>query len=160
VFGKGDLISCAVFWPFRALEKEEGIDLISNPMGTEYYKHLNMVSCPRRLTTISASSNTNSCHVFCCWDCVCVWKLFKTGEEMLALHINFYCVGCSRTYFIDYCHILKSHIVLKHAARTVFNFTGLIALQYSVFKLLNTYVAKLNACVKMPEEVCFMYLGN
>lgn len=40
-----------------------------------------------------------------------------------------------------------------------FNFTGLIAPQYGAFKLLNTYIAKLNACAKMPEEVCFMYLG-
>lgn len=70
--GKGDHISCSVFWPFRALEKEEGIDLISNPMGLECGKHLNMVSCPRRLTTINASSNTNSCHVICCGDCVCL----------------------------------------------------------------------------------------
>lgn len=63
MFGKGGHISCAVFWPFRALEREEGIDLISNPMGTECCKHLNMVSRPRRFTTISASSDTNLCHV-------------------------------------------------------------------------------------------------
>lgn len=68
----GREISSAVFWPFRALEKEEGIDLISNPMGTECCKNLNMVSCPRRLTAISASSNANSCHVICCWDCGCL----------------------------------------------------------------------------------------
>ena len=37
----------------------------------------------------------------------------------------------------------------------VFNFTGLIAPQYSAFKLSNTYIAKLNVCAKMPEEVCF-----
>jgi uncharacterized protein (DUF2384 family) len=35
VTGKGDHISCAVFRPFRALEKEEGIDLIISPMGIE-----------------------------------------------------------------------------------------------------------------------------
>jgi hypothetical protein len=70
--GKGDHINCAGFWPFGSLEKEEGIDLISNPMGIECCKHLNMVSCPRKLTTISASSNTNLCHVFCYWDCVCL----------------------------------------------------------------------------------------
>jgi len=89
---------------------------------------------------------------------VCVFGNFLTGMLMIALRIYFYCVGCRRTYFIDHCHIFKSHIVLKHAARRVFNFTGLIAAQYSAFKLLNTYVAKLNACVKIPEEVCFMYL--
>lgn len=70
--GKGHHINCAGFWPFRALEKEEGIDLISNPMGIDCCKHLNMVSCPRKLTTISASSNTNLCHVICYWDCVCL----------------------------------------------------------------------------------------
>jgi hypothetical protein len=32
----------------------------------------------------------------------------------------------------------------------VLNFTGLIAPQYIAFHLLNTYIAKLNACAKMP----------
>jgi hypothetical protein len=39
-----------------------------------------------------------------------------TGEEMIVLHCNFYCVVCSRTYFIGHCHVFKSHIVLKHAS--------------------------------------------
>ena len=40
VSGKGDHVNCSVFWPFRALEKEEGIDLISNSMGIECCEHL------------------------------------------------------------------------------------------------------------------------
>jgi len=51
---------------------------------------------------------------------VCVCGNFLTGEEMIAFHNYFYCVGCSGTYFIDHCHIFKSHIVLKHAARRGF----------------------------------------
>ena len=55
-----------------------------------------------------------------------------TGEEIIALHIYFCCVGCSRTYFIDHCHIFNSHVVLKHAAPGVFKFTGLIVPQFRV----------------------------
>ena len=58
------------FWLFKAVEKEEGIDLISKPTGIECYRHLYMVSCPRTLTTVDASNLTNSCHVICSWDCV------------------------------------------------------------------------------------------